>query len=199
MTHTSVILSAEQLGVRRGERELLREFSLTLRAGEGVHLLGANGAGKTSLLRVLAGIAHADQGRVKLSGNLLYIGHSLGLKGELTVVENLLVYARLAAVQQPLERIENALHRIGLLGFADHLVLQLSAGQKRRVALSRLLIEPASLWLLDEPFAALDVKTTQWLCNELDHFMSRGAAVLLTSHQSVVTRMPLRELSLESL
>ena len=72
-----------------------------------------------------------------------------------------MIYARLAAVQQPLERIENALQRIGLLGFADHLVLQLSAGQKRRVALSRLLIEPASLWLLDEPFAALDAMTRE--------------------------------------
>ncbi len=197
MTLHTAMLHSQNLYVRRGDRELLRDFSLSVNAGEGVHLLGPNGAGKTSLLRVLAGLAHAEQGKIKHRGNVLYIGHSLGLKNELTVIENLLVYARLAKVTAPVQKIEQALQRIGILAFADHPVLHLSAGQKRRAALSRLLIEPASVWLLDEPFAALDVKTSAWLCGELDAFMTHGGAVVLTSHQSVDTKMPLREVTVE--
>lgn len=197
MTLNTALLYTQNLNVRRGERELLRDFNFVVNAGEGVHLLGPNGAGKTSLLRVLAGLTLPEHGNVKQRGLTIYLGHGQGLKNELTVIENLLVYARLAGVTEPLIAIERALQRIGLLSHADHLVMHLSAGQKRRAALSRLLIEPAALWLLDEPFSALDVNTGAWLCNELDSFMTRGGAVVLTSHQTVNTRMPLREVMVE--
>ena len=190
-------LRVQDLSVQRGDRLLLSQFNFTLQAGEGVHLLGANGAGKTSLLRVLAGIAHAASGEFQLGDGcrMIYLGHVLGLKPELTVEENLAFLLQLSGQAEQCS-IEQALHEVGIARYFDARVGSLSAGQKRRVGLARLLLEPAGLWLLDEPFAALDVKATAWLCERIDAFLLQGGSVLLTSHQPVATARPLREVVL---
>lgn len=195
-TLATPILRAERLHISRGGRALLRDFNFALHAGEGMHLLGANGAGKTSLLRVLAGLGHADGGQVDAHASILYLGHALGLKPELSVTENLEFFARIKGVAEPQHEIDKALKRIGLAHYFDAPVHTLSAGQRRRIALARLLIEPAQIWLLDEPFAALDVRACAWLCQELNDFLARGGALILTSHQAVATKTPLRELAL---
>ncbi len=190
-------LRVQQLSVQRGDRLLLSDFNFSLQAGEGVHLLGANGAGKTSLLRVLAGLAHAASGEFQLSDGcrMIYLGHALGLKPELTVEENLHFLLQLSG-QTAQCSLEQALHAVGIGRYFDARVGSLSAGQKRRVALARLLLEPAGLWLLDEPFAALDVKAAAWLCQRIDAFLAQGGSVLLTSHQPVATATPLRDVVL---
>lgn len=188
------LLEARDLTVTRGERALLRRFNLQLSAGQGLHLVGANGAGKTSLLRVLAGLAHAAEGEVRRPENAtLFLGHALGLKPELSVSENLAFFLRLRADagSEPLMSIDAALREVKLAAYIDEPVALLSAGQKRRVGLARLCLEPARLWLLDEPFAALDVKSCSWLCARIEQFLEQGGALLLTSHQPVQTRQPL--------
>lgn len=192
-----VCLQVDQLSVQRGDRELIHQLSFAVHAGEGVHLIGANGAGKTSLLRVLAGLAPAAAGTVSLAPGcrVIYLGHALGLKPELTVEENLQFLLRLAG--QPAQcRLDEALQEVGIGRYFDANVGSLSAGQKRRVGLARLLLEPAGLWLLDEPFAALDVKAAAWLCRQIERFIRAGGSVLLTSHQAVETTPPLRALTL---
>lgn len=190
-------LAVRELSVQRGDRVLISSFSFALRAGEGVHLVGANGAGKTSLLRVLAGIAPALSGEHHMAPDcrMIFLGHALGLKPELTVEENLAFLLQLSG-QAGKRPIAEALQAVGLARYFDARVGSLSAGQKRRVGLARLLIEPAGLWLLDEPFAALDVKAAAWLCQQIDAFIEQGGTVLLTSHQPVATAKPLRELAL---
>ena len=193
----SVRLQVSNLSVQRGDRELISQFSFTVRSGEGVHLLGANGAGKTSLLRVLAGLAPAAAGSFAwLDGcRSIYLGHALGLKPELTVEENLDFLLRLSG-QTAQCTLDEALQALGIARYFDARVGSLSAGQKRRVGLARLLLEPAGFWLLDEPFAALDVKAAAWLCRQIEAFLRVGGSVLLTSHQPVATTPPLRELVL---
>lgn len=193
----SVRLQVEALSVQRGDRELISAFSFAVHSGEGVHLLGANGAGKTSLLRVLAGLAPAAAGSYSFAPGCrsIYLGHALGLKPELTVEENLQFLLRLSG-QSALCSLDEALQAVGIARYFDARVGSLSAGQKRRVGLARLLLEPAGLWLLDEPFAALDVKAAAWLCRRIESFITDGGSVLLTSHQPVATTPPLRELVL---
>ncbi|NQD38220.1 cytochrome c biogenesis heme-transporting ATPase CcmA [Permianibacter sp. IMCC34836] len=190
-------LAVRDLSVQRGDRVLITALNFALAAGEGVHLLGANGAGKTSLLRVLAGIAPALTGDFHIAADcrVIYLGHALGLKPELTVEENLAFLLQLSG-QAARRSYADALQAVGLARYFDARVGSLSAGQKRRVGLARLLIEPAGLWLLDEPFAALDVKAAAWLCQQIDAFVDQGGTVLLTSHQPVATAKPLRELVL---
>lgn len=190
-------LRLHQLSVQRGDRLLIDGLDFSLAAGEGVHLLGANGAGKTSLLRVLAGLAPAAAGDFQVADGcrVIYLGHALGLKPELTVEENLQFLLQLAG-QRPNLAIDEALQAVGIARYFDARVGSLSAGQKRRVGLARLLLEPAGLWLLDEPFAALDVKAAAWLCRQIERFVTEGGSVLLTSHQPVETQPALRELVL---
>lgn len=192
-------LTVQRLAVQRGDRRLFVDLDFTVVAGEAVHLLGANGAGKTSLLRVLAGLAPQAAGEFAIvdGSRVIYLGHALGLKPELTVEENLQFLVTLTG--QPAQRsIDEALQSVGIARYFDARLGSLSAGQKRRVALARLLLEPAGLWLLDEPFAALDVHAGAWLCQQVDAFVSAGGSVLLTSHQRVATAMPPRELTLAS-
>ncbi|QGX41393.1 heme ABC exporter ATP-binding protein CcmA [Permianibacter aggregans] len=192
-----ILLSAEALSVQRGDRLLIEGLGFTLSAGEGMHLTGTNGAGKTSLLRVLAGLGHALEGlvNVRAGARLIYLGHALGLKPELTVTENLRFLLQVTDLKEK-TTVDEALSEVGLARYFDIPVANLSAGQKKRVGLARLLLEPADLWLLDEPFSALDARSCQWLCDRIDLFLAEGGAVLLTSHQQVPVRHPLRRLEL---
>jgi heme exporter protein A len=194
--HSQFKLRSSQLALIRGERLLFKQCSFTLGNGESLQIRGANGAGKTSLLRVICGILEQDSGeifwnecpltqvRVDFHRNSLYLGHSLGIKERLTVLENLQFYSQLRQTE-PVLPFEEAIKEVGLTGYAHEFAGFLSQGQKRRVGLARLLLEPVALWILDEPFVALDVNAQQWLANLIDRHVDSGGSVIFTSHQPV--------------
>ena len=186
------------LGCLRGERRLFANVSFTLEPGGLIWIQGGNGSGKTTLLRTLCGLTQAMAGEVRWRGQaihswgedyrreLTYIGHANGLKEELSAQENLLIAARLAS--QPASRIEvdGALQGMGLAG-REHLPVKfLSQGQRRRAALARLkLAQPRPLWLLDEPFNALDTHAVAGMRKIMEDHLAQGGMIALTSHQEV--------------
>ncbi|HFO4509516.1 TPA: cytochrome c biogenesis heme-transporting ATPase CcmA [Escherichia coli] len=187
------MLEARELLCERDERTLFSGLSFTLNAGEWVQITGSNGAGKTTLLRLLTGLSRPDAGEVLWQGqplhqvrdsyhqNLLWIGHQPGIKTRLTALENLHFYHRDGDTAQCLE----ALAQAGLAGFEDIPVNQLSAGQQRRVALARLWLTRATLWILDEPFTAIDVNGVDRLTQRMAQHTEQGGIVILTTHQSL--------------
>ena len=191
------MLLVERLKCVRGERPLFSNVSLTLAAGEWMHVRGENGAGKTSLLRMVAGLAEPAEGAIHWGGKsiqqvaeqyrrkLFFLGHHDGLKGELTPLENLQLAAAIDGIVLTAPQVLAALQRCGLKGRADLPVRVLSAGQKRRVILARLTLSPAKLWILDEPFTALDVKAVDLLAGLLSTHVAAGGMALLTSHQAM--------------
>ncbi|MCX8017784.1 MAG: cytochrome c biogenesis heme-transporting ATPase CcmA, partial [Rhodocyclaceae bacterium] len=169
------MLTASGLSCVRGDRRLFSGLDLAVGAGQWLHVQGENGAGKTSLLRILAGLAPPAAGEICWQGapiktlaedyrrELLFLGHHAAVKEELTPLENLLFAARLDATSLDEAAAMKALARFGLRGREDLPVRFLSAGQKRRVLLARLAVRQATLWILDEPFTALDVKAVEML------------------------------------
>ncbi|HFE1072508.1 TPA: cytochrome c biogenesis heme-transporting ATPase CcmA [Escherichia coli] len=199
------MLEARELLCERDERTLFSGLSFTLNAGEWVQITGSNGAGKTTLLRLLTGLSRPDAGEVLWQGqplhqvrdsyhqNLLWIGHQPGIKTRLTALENLHFYHRDGDTAQCLE----ALAQAGLAGFEDIPVNQLSAGQQRRVALARLWLTRATLWILDEPFTAIDVNGVDRLTQRMAQHTERGGIVILTTHQPLnVAESKIRRISL---
>lgn len=178
-----ILLSAEGVAVERGERQLLTGLSLTIRAGELWQITGANGLGKTSLLRGLAGLSRFGvTGDIQLAAPLLYLGHLPANKPLLSPIDNLRWHPS-GRQTASTEAIEAALAAVGLLGFEDTPLNTLSAGQQRRVALARLWLSNESLWLLDEPFTAVDIDGVQLLEQRLIEHVEGGGAVVFTSHQ----------------
>lgn len=191
------MLEVSNLHLWRGERHLLRGVNFTLFGGQVLQLLWTNGLGKTSLLRCIAGFLHAEEGQVRWQGrpvaedrdefhwSLAYLGHETALKGDLTAIENLRFACALRAPQDDV-RLRAMLVRVGL-GQLDpeQPVRSFSAGQQRRVALARLALWNARLWLLDEPASNLDA-AGQALITELlhEHLLSGGMAILAT-HQGI--------------
>ncbi|NUB98648.1 cytochrome c biogenesis heme-transporting ATPase CcmA [Escherichia coli] len=199
------MLEARELLCERDERTLFSGLSFTLNAGEWVQITGSNGAGKTTLLRLLTGLSRPDAGEVLWQGqplhqvrdsyhqNLLWIGHQPGIKTRLTALENLHFYHRDGDAAQCLE----ALAQAGLAGFEDIPVNQLSAGQQRRVALARLWLTRATLWILDEPFTAIDVNGVDRLTQRMARHTEQGGIVILTTHQPLnVAESKIRRISL---
>jgi heme exporter protein A len=204
------------LRCERGERALFSDLSFALHAGEVMWLRGRNGRGKTSLLRTLAGLSEPAGGEIFWLGRsagqrtaacrqaLLHLGHANALKEDLSVAESLRFFQRLqalgaAAALSP-TAVESALARVGLAGFAPRSIRTLSQGQRRRVALARLALSTASLWLLDEPFDALDDDGVARLAALITEHAAAGGAVLFTSHLQVPALGPaLRVLELDSL
>jgi len=197
---TSPVLQTIALACERDLRLLFENFELRLAGGDMVQISGPNGSGKTSLLRLLAGLMQPTDGQVLLDGqplteqrhelarNLLWIGHAAGIKDLLTPEENL---SWLCALHQPAEReaIWQALAAVGLRGFEDVPCHNLSAGQQRRVALARLYLDSPPLWILDEPFTALDKQGVAQLEEHLAGHCERGGLVVLTTHHTL-SRIP---------
>ncbi|MGP8327976.1 cytochrome c biogenesis heme-transporting ATPase CcmA [Serratia sp. CY53125] len=192
------MLEAKSLSCVRDERILFSELSFSVQPGDIIQVEGPNGAGKTSLLRILAGLARPDGGEVCWRGrntlrdranyqqDLLFIGHQPGIKAVLTPFENLQFYqaVRGAAEHQTIWR---ALEQVGLVGYEDLPVAQLSAGQQRRVALARLWLSAAPLWILDEPLTAIDKQGVAELISLFEQHAQRGGMVLLTTHQDLAS------------
>ena len=199
------VLQALDLAGQRGERTLFQHLDLALEPGAVIWLRGRNGRGKTSLLRLLAGLATPMAGEVRVHGvaqrrsapawrsELVYIGHQNALNGDLTASEALAFLERLGGRRHDSARVEAALARLGVQHKRRAPVRTLSQGQRRRVALARLALAlECRLWLLDEPFDALDVDGVSALNELLAEHAARGGAALLTSHQplSLVTPAP---------
>lgn len=191
------MLRGINLACVRGERPLFSGIDLAVDAGEWLHVRGGNGVGKTSLLRLIAGLAQPAEGEVRWDGEpiaassrayhseLLFLGHQGALKEDLSALENIELAAALDG--SPASRVEvgAALRRFGLQGREDLPVRFLSAGQKRRVLLARLLTRKARLWVLDEPFNALDARGVDMLGTLVGEHLAGGGMAVITSHQAV--------------
>jgi heme exporter protein A len=204
------VLAARALACRRGRRTLFRGLDARFERGSVTWLRGSNGSGKTSLLRILAGLSQAAEGTVSWEGvelrragmaarrGLLYIGHANALKDDLTLAEALAFLATLAGLDDATGRARQALDRFALASHRDAPVRTLSQGQRRRGALARLALDDAPrTWLLDEPLDALDAHSVGLLTDVVEAHGARGGTVLLTSHQPI-RLAGTRELDLEA-
>ena len=188
---TAPLLSADAVTCRRGDRVLFRALTLALEPGQVVWLRGANGRGKTSLLRLLAGLSTPEDGRITRHAPLLYVAHANALKEDLTALESLRFLARLQGRDDGDAALAAALQRFGIWNRRNAPVRTLSQGQRRRVALSRLALPPSPpVWVLDEPFDALDVEGIAALNEVIAAHARAGGAVVLTSHQALTLVSP---------
>ncbi len=185
------LLEARGLSFSRNDEPIFGPLDFTLFPGDVVLMEGDNGAGKSTLLRILSGLLSPTTGEIRLRGEPLtlarlspqvaLLSHHTGLKHELTALENLRFAAGLHGQRQGMSPM-GALAGVGLDGYADVAVRQLSAGQKKRVALARVLMAPVALWLLDEPYANLDRSGIELVNRLLERHAHGGGAALITSH-----------------
>ena len=191
------MFSVTHLSCSRGEKRLFSGVTFSLQPGQWLHLEGDNGVGKTSLLRLVCGLSALEEGEIcwhqqsvdqnpqEFRANLAYLGHQLALKEDLTPLENLRADAAVAGRPLSVTEALKALAQLGLRG-REHLPVRvLSQGQKRRTALARLWVSTAKLWILDEPFVALDTTAQNALSEVINAHLANQGMVLLTSHQAV--------------
>ncbi|MCG7489532.1 cytochrome c biogenesis heme-transporting ATPase CcmA [Vibrio sp. Of14-4] len=197
------MLEASQLTAVRDNKVLFESLSFTLNNGDLVQVEGRNGTGKTTLLRIITGLAERESGNVFWNGqsiesnreafhqDLLFLGHQTGIKRELTAYENLRFYLNLHS-DHSIDKasIYQALMTVGLVGREDVPVAKLSAGQQRRVALARLWLSQHKLWILDEPLTAIDKQGVKVLESLFLKHIDKGGIVLLTTHQDMFTDHP---------
>lgn len=205
------MLKAQGLGCVRGSRQLFGDLSFSLHPSELLHIQGPNGSGKTSLLRILTGLSRPESGEIFWQGDnirevreayassLLYLGHQPAVKDDLSAAENLEYAVRIAGIEPSRKKLEESLDAVGL-GTRQRLLARfLSQGQRRRLSLARLWLEQRSLWILDEPFTALDVQATLLLEARLEGHLAEGGMVVLTTHQSpAIAEGYVRVLSLDA-
>jgi heme exporter protein A len=212
VTHSgnnNLALEADGLECIRDDRSLFSDLAFRLEVGQALLLEGRNGSGKTSLLRILCGIRLPDAGRVSWCGtdinrlgpdyheHTAYVGHRDGIKQDLTPLENL---AMARALGKPSgTRLEAVLEQVDLYGYEDVLTRNLSAGQQRRLALARLLVVDAPLWILDEPFTSLDVHGIGLIEGLLETHTRNGGMLAMTSHHTVnLVNTPVHQINLSS-
>jgi heme exporter protein A len=195
-------LAAVDLACRRGNRRLFSGVNFHVGPGQATWLRGRNGRGKTSLLRLAAGLSVPESGSITWGGvpvrqaedmaqRLVYVAHASALKDDLTVTESLRFLARLHGRDDGSTDLHAALERVGMASRRDALVRTLSQGQRRRATLARLALErQASLWILDEPYDALDSDGIEAVNALLNQHLARGGSVLLTSHQAAGATAP---------
>lgn len=191
---SDVLIQAVSVSSVRGERTLFSQLDLNVAAGALYQIEGPNGAGKSTLLRILAGLLRPQSGQILWRGepyqynrqdflqNLLFIGHKAAVKPELTAIENLEFFAATQGMpcnEPPFD----LLAKVGLVGLEDVPAGNLSAGQQRRIALARLWVTHARLWILDEPFTSLDIAGIELLHQRFTEHLASGGAIVLTSHQ----------------
>lgn len=205
------IIDAQQLSCEKQDRILFQDIDLSIDSGDLVMLKGENGAGKTSLLRILIGLSMPSNGNVIInshnvhsdinsaSAQLVYVGHKLGISGLLSASENLSFYLdTIGQAKSDSPDIPQILSLLGLDGLEDLAIKNLSAGQQRRVSLAKLwLHQSANVWVLDEPFTALDTATVTLLETHIASFLKKGGAVIMTSHQETNIKHKAREFELE--
>ena len=191
------MFSVSNLSCSRGDKRLFSGVSFSLQPGQWLHLEGNNGVGKTSLLRLVCGLSALEEGEITWNNqavskdpqtfraNLAYLGHQLALKDDLSPLENLQTDAAIVGRQLTASDAKQALAQMGLRGRENLPVRVLSQGQKRRTALARLLVSSAKLWVLDEPFVALDTMAQNALSEVINAHLAKQGMVLLTSHQAV--------------
>lgn len=191
-------LEARDISCVRGERALFSDLHLQVSAGQCLHIRGENGVGKTSLLRLLTGLASPESGEVlwnshsikkeasEYRSKLLFLGHRDALKEDLSAIENLRMYSAIDGIALVEQDAFSALWRFGLRGREDLPVNCLSAGQKKRVLMARMVIRRAQVWILDEPFNALDSHAVQELQGLIAEHLEGNGLVVLTSHQPLV-------------
>lgn len=191
------MLHGINLACVRGDRELFRDVNFSLEAGGLMQVRGPNGSGKTSLLRMLCGLSNPAAGEIRWNDTsiramdgeyyaaMTYIGHLSGTKDDLTVVENLCISSALAGFEIGIDQAKEALSYIGLRGREALPVKVLSQGQRRRVALARLLVCKTPLWILDEPLVALDVLAVKLIQELLERHLQEGGMVVMTTHQEI--------------
>lgn len=189
-------LTIQHLACERGENRLFEGCSFTVTSGDWLQIEGHNGIGKTSLLRILAGLALPAEGEVLWNGELIqkqrdeyyselfYLGHHAGIKPELTPWENLRFYQKIQDLPLEDEALWQALDKVGLVGREDLPCSHLSAGQHRRVALAKLWLTKQKLWILDEPFTAIDKKGVADLIYHIEQHCTNSGIVIFTSHQA---------------
>ena len=183
---TTVSLQVNDLACLRGGRRVFDGLSFTVRGGELLALTGANGSGKTTLLRALASLGRAETGTIAWQdADIAWLGHLDGLKGDLTVLENIDVAERLRGAPPDKASIEAALASFDLTALASRPVRTLSAGQRRRTALARVASSRANAWLLDEPFNALDMASQKSLRAELAKHLAAGGLAIAATHVSL--------------
>ena len=194
-TNKQALISADELTCIREDRILFEALNLSVCSGDIVQVEGPNGSGKTSLLRILAGLSQPYDGTVLFQEqniseqadvfhqNLLYLGHLPGVKGEMSAQENLKF--NLALHGNDCTTAEDTLEKVNLLGFEDALASHLSAGQHRRISLARLWQSTAPIWILDEPFTAIDKRGVSELEQLFLAHAERGGCVILTTHQDL--------------
>lgn len=188
------LLEARALRFCRQDEPVFGPLDFRLHPGELTLVEGDNGSGKTTLMRILTGLLHVEEGELlwrgeplrpeRCAGEIAFLGHQLGLKSELSPRENLRTAAGLYGRRVRAD-IDGVLVEVGLAGYEDEPLRRLSAGQKKRAALARLLLVPARLWLLDEPYANLDRTGIELVNRLLGAHIARGGAALVTSHGAV--------------
>ena len=192
------MLTVDHLSCSRGDRTLFDGLSFAVAPGQVMAMTGSNGSGKTTLLRTVCRLAPVDEGTISWQGQdigsiadqylaqVLYIGHRNALKDDLTPGENLAALARLGGTESEPGKVEGALDAVGLGRAVSRLPARvLSEGQKRRVALARLWCESRPLWILDEPFTALDVSSVQLLRQRMQRHLDDGGLILTATHEPV--------------
>ncbi len=193
------MLQVRNAGCERDERLLFEDLSFSLSPGELLQVVGGNGSGKSTLLRVLLGLYTECYGDIDwaLDRPPLYLGHRLGIKQSLTVIENLRWFGVLREEAVNETRIEEAVYKLGLSGFEDSLCSHLSEGQRKRVALGQFLIIDNPCWVMDEPFSAIDADGLSFLMAILQEHLDVNGGIIISTHQPIAIDRPINTLALQ--